>query len=484
MTAAPDVDRSTLATACMPLTREHPGLSGIVPLREGYDAFAARVLLAEAAEQTLDVQYYIWHNDLSGKLLFDALKRAADRGVRVRLLLDDNNTGGLDDTLSALDAHERIEVRLFNPFHRRRARWLDYLTDFSRLNRRMHNKSFTADNQVTIVGGRNIGDEYFGAGHDVMFVDLDVVAIGPVVAEVSRDFDRYWQSESAWPVARVLPPATGECVQTVADQLDHAAQSAEAVAFLEAVERQPLVRDLMEQSLAFEWAPTKMVSDDPAKGLGRARDSELLWSRLKEIVGNPTTELHLISPYFVPGRAGSRQIASMAKRGVKVTILTNSLEATDVTAVHAGYSKYRKRILRSGAILFELKRTSPQPRERRRAFRGRSGSSRSSLHAKTFAIDRAKMFVGSFNFDPRSARLNTELGFVIDSPTLANGLATAFVERIPERSYKVRLRSNVGLKWTELLDGREVAHEREPGAGAGLRLAVAVFGLLPIEWLL
>jgi putative cardiolipin synthase len=484
MTALPDVARTTLASACLPLTREHPDLSGIVPLREGYDAFAARVLIAEAAEETLDVQYYIWHNDLSGKLLFDALKRAADRGVRVRLLLDDNNTPGLDETLSALDAHERIEVRLFNPFHRRRARWLDYLTDFGRLNRRMHNKSFTADNQVTIVGGRNVGDEYFGAGHDLMFVDLDVVAIGRVVNDVTQDFERYWNSESAWPMTRVISPATPECATAVAASLEQAVQSPAAEAFLRAVERHPLVRDLMDQHLTFEWAPTRLVSDDPAKGLGRARNSQLLWSRLKEIVGDPTTELLLISPYFVPGRAGSRQIASLAKRGVKVAILTNSLEATDVTAVHAGYSKYRKRILKSGATLFELKRTAPPRRERRRAFRGSSGSSRSSLHAKTFAIDGAKMFVGSFNFDPRSARLNTELGFVIDSTALAGGLATAFAERIPERAYSVRLRSPAGLQWTESLDGREITHDREPGAGPGLRLAVFVFGLLPIEWLL
>jgi putative cardiolipin synthase len=273
MTLASRADRTTLAAACVPLTHEHPGLSGIVPLRDGHDAFAARVLLADAANETLDVQYYIWHNDLSGMLLVDALRRAADRGVRVRLLLDDNNTTGLDEILAVLDAHERIEVRLFNPFRRRRIRWLDYLTDFARLNRRMHNKSFTADNQVTIVGGRNVGDEYFGAGHDVLFMDLDVLAVGPVVSDVSRDFDRYWQSASAFPVSTILPSASPESARSITDSIERATRSPEAAAFVRAVEQQQFLRDLVEQRVLFDWAPTQMVSDDPAKGLGARRST-------------------------------------------------------------------------------------------------------------------------------------------------------------------------------------------------------------------
>ena len=475
---------TALASQCEPLTREHPGLSGIVSLRDGYDAFAARVLLAEAAEQTLDVQYYIWHRDLSGTLLLDALRRAADRGVRVRLLLDDNNTSGLDEILSALDAHTNIEIRLFNPFRRRRARWLDFLADFARLNRRMHNKSFTADNQVTIVGGRNIGDEYFGAGHDVVFVDLDVVAIGPVVSDVSTDFDRYWHSASAFPVDKILPPASAESKKNVADLFARAVQSPDAKAFVQAVARQPLISDLLEQRLSFEWAPTRMVSDDPAKGLGRAKARQLLVSRLKSLVGEATSELLLVSPYLVPGKTGSRQLAALSKRGVKISILTNSLEATDVAAVHAGYSKYRKRMLKSGVALFELKRTAPPPPGRRKLMGGSGSSSRSSLHAKTFAIDRSRLFVGSFNFDPRSARLNTELGFVIESPVLAGSLADVFADGVPERAYRVRLGAMAKIRWTEMRDGRELVHDREPGAGLGLRLVVTVLSWLPIEWLL
>jgi putative cardiolipin synthase len=483
MVTSSDTARSTLASACLPLTREHPGRSGIIPLRDGYDAFAARVLLADAAEASLDVQYYIWHDDLSGMLLLDALRRAADRGVRVRLLLDDNNTGGLDELLAILDAHPGIEVRLFNPFRRRRARWLDYLTDFSRLNRRMHNKSFTADGQVTIVGGRNVGDEYFGAGHDVLFVDLDVVAIGPVVGDVSRDFERYWHSESAWPVGRVLRPAGAAQLTRLTDIVARVVRHPDAAAFVRAVEGAPLVRDLVKGHPTLEWAATTMVSDDPAKGLGRAADDALLWSKLSALVGPPASELHLVSPYLVPGASGSRQLASLAKRGVRIEVLTNSLEATDVAAVHAGYARYRKRMLEAGVSLFELKRMSAAA-PGRRALVGRSGSSRSSLHAKTFAIDRSRVFVGSFNFDPRSARLNTELGVVIESPALAGRLAEMFAEGVPTRAYEVRLAASGRLQWTESRDGREVVYDHEPGAGLGLRLLVAALGLLPIEWLL
>ena len=193
----PDFSDTRLLHSVLPRVRLHPGKSGVVELRDGRDAFAARALLADAAERTLDIQYYIWRNDMSGILLFDAVRRAADRGVRVRLLLDDNNTAGLDPLLSALNAHPQIEVRLFNPFALRRWRVLNYFTDFARLNRRMHNKTFTADNQVTIVGGRNVGDEYFDAHQDFAFIDLDVLAIGPVVNDVSSDFERYWHSASS-----------------------------------------------------------------------------------------------------------------------------------------------------------------------------------------------------------------------------------------------------------------------------------------------
>jgi len=464
----------------------HPGLSGIVALPDGHDAFAARALLADAAERTLDVRYYIWHNDMSGTLLFAALRRAADRGVRVRLLLDDNNTAGLDTVLAALEAHPNIDVRLFNPFRARRWRLLGYLTDFKRLNRRMHNKSFTADNHATIVGGRNVGDEYFDAGRAPWFVDLDVLAIGPVVDAVSRDFERYWASASATPVARVLPGATAASLTAVAADAARVERDPAAAAYVAALARSPLVGDLLAHRLNFEWSPTQMVSDDPAKGLGRAPEEALLWHRLKTSIGAPVRELRLVSPYFVPGSAGVDALAAIARQGVRVEVLTNALEATDVAVVHSGYAKRRKALLGAGVSLLELKRGSPGSAPKHRKWTGRSGSgsSASSLHAKTFCVDRSRVFVGSFNFDPRSARLNTEMGFVIDSPGLGEAITKWFAEEVPTRAYRVSLGDTGRLRWIDRHDGVEVVREEEPGTSAWRRFAVALLSVLPIEWLL
>jgi len=464
----------------------HPGLSGIVALPDGHDAFAARALLADAAERTLDVRYYIWHNDMSGTLLFAALRRAADRGVRVRLLLDDNNTAGLDTVLAALEAHPNIDVRLFNPFRARRWRLLGYLTDFKRLNRRMHNKSFTADNHATIVGGRNVGDEYFDAGRAPWFVDLDVLAIGPVVDAVSRDFERYWASASATPVARVLPGATAASLTAVAADAARVERDPAAAAYVAALARSPFVGDLLAHRLNFEWSPTQMVSDDPAKGLGRAPEEALLWHRLKTSIGAPVRELRLVSPYFVPGSAGVDALAAIARQGVRVEVLTNALEATDVAVVHSGYAKRRKALLGAGVSLLELKRGSPGSAPKHRKWTGRSGSgsSASSLHAKTFCVDRSRVFVGSFNFDPRSARLNTEMGFVIDSPGLGEAITKWFAEEVPTRAYRVSLGDTGRLRWIDRHDGVEVVREEEPGTSAWRRFAVALLSVLPIEWLL
>jgi len=459
------------------MVEAHPGQSGVFALQEGLDAFAARVLLAGAAEHTLDVQYYIWHHDMSGTLLLEALHRAADRGVRVRLLLDDNNTAGLDPWIVALDAHTNIEVRLFNPFKHRRWRVLDYLVDFARVNRRMHNKSFTADGQATIIGGRNVGDEYFGAGQDISFVDLDVIAVGPVVQEVTRDFERYWTSGSAVPAAHVVAPAAGSAHVDIEAAAQHVEHDPVGVKYIHAVARAPFVRDLLEGNLRLEWANVHMVSDDPAKGLARAPDDSMLWNRLKEIMDSPKRELELVSPYFVPGEEGVKELTGLERAGVKITVLTNALEATDVPAVHAGYAKRRKPLLAAGIKLYELKRL-PGGRSARGS--GLFGSSSSSLHAKTFAVDRTRLFVGSFNFDPRSARLNTEMGFVIDSPALANVVADACTQRVPEMSYKVSLTASGALQWT---DGNQ-RFNSEPGTSLGRRLLVRFLALLPIEWLL
>jgi cardiolipin synthase C len=493
-TMAHDTADTQLGRATAPLIQAHPGRSGVFALRAARDAFAARVLLADAAERTLDLQYYIWHADTSGTLLLDALRRAAARGVRVRMLLDDNNTSGLDSTLAAFAALANVEVRLFNPFAVRGWRALGFLTDFARLNRRMHNKSFTADNQATIVGGRNVGDEYFGAESELLFVDLDILAIGPVVSDVSTDFDRYWNSASSYPARALLGAPTDEARAALDRRLELLKRGPAARSYQEAIAASPFVADMLARRLPLEWTRVQLVSDDPAKALGNADDSELLWTRLKRIVAKPRSELILASPYFVPGAKGVADFAAMAASGVRITVLTNSLAATDVPAVHAGYARRRLALLRAGIALYELKRGA-DPRgtgERRGLLDGSGsgqgsampGSSRSSLHTKAFTVDGERVFVGSFNFDPRSARLNTEMGFVIDSAALAQSMAQALRPRLANDAYRVRLSERGELEWTETLEGREVVHNQEPGTTFWGRVGVSLLSLLPIEWLL
>jgi len=464
-------------------TEAHPGTSGIYMLSDAHDAFAARVMLAKAAERTLDVRYYIWRHDISGTLLMDALREAADRGVRVRLLLDDYRTSALDERLALLNAQRNIEVRLFNPFVIRKPRVLGYVTDFHRLNRRMHNKSFTADNQATIIGGRNVGDEYFGATEGVLFVDLDVMAVGPVVQEVSADFDRYWASDSAYPVDELIPIADAALLTHRVLHSRHAERDAGASeTYACEIRNSSFVRDLTEGRLPLEWAPTRMVSDDPLKGLGRAAPESLLGSRLRTIIGEPVRQLDLVSAYFVPTAAGVRSLVRMRERGVAVRVLTNSLQATDVPLVHAAYAKRRKRLLEAGILLYELSRSSSSAITRQHA--GRFGSSGSSLHAKTFSVDRSHVFVGSFNFDSRSAKLNTEMGFIIESPPLAARIVDKLNSSLHTMAFDVRLSSSGRIQWMEHREGQLVCHDTEPGTRRWQRALVRLLGLLPIEWLL
>jgi putative cardiolipin synthase len=476
-TAVSAGDETRIGRSVTPQLAAHAGLSGIYALPGARDAFAARMLLAERADKSLDVQYYIWRADMSGCLLLDALSRAADRGVRVRLLLDDHNTAGLDEMLADLDAHPRVEVRLFNPAGLRRMRWLAYLTDFRRMNRRMHNKSFTADGQVTIIGGRNVGDEYFDNSQDLAFADLDVMAIGPVVHDVSSDFDRYWASESSYPAEVLLPRGN---LAELKSKLWDIKRDASAAAYHEATRNSSYVRRLLQGELEVEWAVTRMVSDDPAKVLERSHPDTNLFAQLKQILGQPEIELQLVSPYFVPTAAGVQWFAAAARRGVRITVLTNALDATDVAAVHAGYAKRRKPLLEAGIALYESRR---QRGGNRTASEG-GGSSDTSLHAKTFAVDGSRVFVGSFNFDPRSAHLNTELGFVIDSPAMAREIGAAFEREIPMNAYEVRLSDSGKLYWLYRHGERVLATDTEPGTSLWQRAAVELMSVLPIERLL
>ena len=479
---SPEESRATaLGRALRPEALRHPGLTGVSPLPDAHDAFASRVLLSMAAEKTLDVQYYIWHDDVTGMLLLRALYQAAERGVRVRLLLDDNGTAGLDDDLAALATHPNIEIRLFNPFVVRQPKWLGYAYDFSRLNRRMHNKAFIADNQALIAGGRNVGDEYFGASDGMLFNDLDVLLVGEVVDSASRDFDRYWGSRSAYPVARILAAPPENALAGFVAKAEALKASPAAEDYQRVIAASRFVTGLMEGTLELEWVPVEMVSDDPAKGLDEAEPEGLLIHQMEAALGAPGESLLLVSPYFVPTADGTDAFRALRRQGVTVKVLTNSLAATDVAAVHAGYQKRRKALLKAGVELYELRRLSPS---KRNESAGPFGSSGSSLHAKTFAVDGERVFVGSFNFDPRSANLNTELGFLIHSEALASRIDAAFETVIPANAYAVKRDDDGDLYWLEPDQGGTVRHEREPATSVWRRGWVRFVSWLPVEWLL
>jgi putative cardiolipin synthase len=493
---------SRLGRAAAEASAHHPDLTGLHLLSDAHDAFAARVLLARQAERTLDLQYYIWHGDRTGTLMLEAVHQAAERGVKVRLLVDDNGIAGLDTILSALDRHPNVMVRLFNPFRIRFPKAIGYLADFKRLNRRMHNKSFTADGAATIVGGRNVGDEYFGAGDGGLFADLDVLAIGPIVPAVERDFDRYWLSDSAYSAAQILPRVGEDKLRQLSAKASLVERDPWAKAFVERLRALPLIRDLIDGRLALTWAPVRMINDDPAKALGEAPPEALLAGKLNDAIGVPRRELDLVAGYFVPGDAVTEQLCALARDGVSIRVLTNSFAATDVSLVHAGYAPSRKTLLKAGVRLFELCGTArdlPDHKARRQGSRlgigstlrgsgtGRVAALRSgasTLHAKTFAVDRARLFIGSFNLDPRSIDLNTELGFVIDSPELAARIADTFGEAIPSAAYEVVLAEGDKLEWREVREETTILHRREPGMTPVDHAVIAVAERLPIRWLL
>ncbi|MBI6628834.1 phospholipase D family protein [Pontibaca salina] len=478
-THLPPVETGPLAEALIPQLRQHEGKTGIAPLQSGGDAFAARMILADAAVSSIDAQYYIWHDDLTGLLLLDALKRAANRGVRVRLLLDDNGTSGLDPEIAALDAHPMAEVRLYNPFNLRRFKLLSYGFDFFRLNRRMHNKSFTVDSRATILGGRNVGNEYFDTGLMPLYIDLDALAVGKVVSEVSQDFDRYWNSRSVHAAAPIVgaPPQD----DPIASRLASFQGDPQIGEYRDILNSLDIVGALARGTIELEWTDVLLISDDPAKGEGVVPRDDLLAVRLMQAVGNVETRFDGISPYFVPGVAGVEFFAGLVRDGVEVRLLTNSLEATDVLPVHAGYSKRRKAMLDADISLYELRRQAAldAPRD----VMGPFGSSGASLHAKTFAVDEQRIFIGSFNFDPRSTSINTEMGLLIDSRTLAGQMHRAFDNGFGGLAWKVEKR-NRDLIWISAEKPGAQPRMDEPGGSFLRRVAVTVIGWLPVEWML
>lgn len=482
--ALTDTDQTRLGRSVATLLVEHPGESGFHALGQGLDAFYARVALIQAADKTLDLQYYIWRDDLTGRVLYNQLLAAADRGVRVRILLDDLDTAGKDEMLAAIANHPNVEIRLFNPFANRNARVGDFLTDTRRVNHRMHNKSLTADNQTTILGGRNIGDEYFDATLEVGFADMDVLAIGPVAPEVSRAFDLYWNSKWVYPVAafagnRVTDDQQLACYRRESDEYVNAAISSE---YAHALRSLAMARLQQISDLDFSWGRWKLVYDQPGKVDAKKVTREThLAPALKDAIDETTSELIIVSPYFVPGSDFTRDLVDLEKRGVRVRIMTNSLAANDVPLVHAGYMRYRRELLEGGVELYEFKPLKDTSAKQADGSSGWTGSSRSSLHAKFLGFDRRYLFVGSFNLDGRSVALNTELGVFLESPGYAQGLASDFDQRAMVLGYRVMLTEQGDLQWVTLENGEQVRFEVEPETGYWTRFSTRLMSIIVPE---
>lgn len=474
-----DTDDTALGRSVAPLVAQHPGTSGFYLLNDGLDALAARLLMAAQAEHGIDAQYYLLHDDITGRLFVHQLLAAADRGVRVRLLLDDIDTGGYEAGMVGLDAHPNVQLRLFNPFVNRRFRTLNLLSETRRLNHRMHNKSMTVDNQITVVGGRNIGAEYFGARPDLDFGDLDLLAVGPVVEEVSAAFDLYWNSRLAIPVAVLNPGSDGAAaLQGLREALADTPDQARQTPYGEALERRVL--DVIGGSgEPLHWARAQVVADPPEKAEGDLDqdDPDRLSARLGPLLRDAHRELVIISPYFVPQERGVALFSELRERGVRVVILTNSLASNDVPLVHSGYAPYRKPLLEAGVELWELRPDVPV----KRRYTGLPDDSRSSLHAKTFVVDRQHLYVGSLNLDPRSVDINTEMGIVMEAPILAEERVAGFLNALPEAAYRLRLDDRGELEWLAQEGSEEVIHRQEPGTSFWLRFSTGLLGILPIE---
>ena len=473
-TAFQEHESTVIGKEIAELAAQHPGESGFVIIRRGRQAFTARVALADLAEKTLDVQYFLWEQDATGRILADHLLRAADRGVRVRVLIDDVNLEDRDANLASLDAHPNVEIRVFNPFPHRFSQLLGFITDFNRVNHRMHNKLMVMDNTLAIVGGRNMSDPYFEVDPVFNFRDLDIAAAGPVVRDLSNLFDRFWNGEWSVPVAALVDRTYTEedlrlAVQRGREELANVRYP------------HPLRQDLatLKAELStviggFIWAPGRVVFDDPSSINDPSVRvmKEALYKRLERL----ETELLIESAYFIPLARGVGRVKALVDRGVRVRVVTNSLASNDVLPAFAGYSISRKSLIRAGVELYEV-RWEPGPLRQRQIVQG----SKSAVHTKTIMFDRKDVFIGSFNLDARSSTINTEAGLYVESPVLAAQVVEYLNEGAdPEVSYRVLLDNDDDLYWVAADDGKPLRYDTDPLSTRWQRFKAGLWSMLPI----
>ena len=471
--AIADTADTTIAQNVAEWTEAHDGLAGFYPLIEGMDAFGARLYLINAAERSIDLQYFLMKDDIAGRIVSAALLRAADRGVRVRFLLDDIFTTVADEVLARLDQHENIEVRLYNPVARGGALYLNFLVDFKRANRRMHNKSFTIDNQVTIVGGRNIAAEYFELKTGAEFLDFDMLAIGKVAADVSVTFDLFWNHEKAVPMAAFADKFDPEDFEEWRRDVEEQFRAADKTVYKRA-KSTTLVAELVADIRPLYPSTYDVITDDPDKLVTDIeQEQQAVVNYLTEVAADAKSEVLVVTPYFVPLKSGVEFWRDLAAKGVRIVILTNSLASNNHTAVHSAYAKYRRPIVEAGIELYEArvdavgaKADADMPEVL-------------TLHSKAIIVDRETLFVGSLNLDPRSIEINAEMGILVNSSELAGELADLILEDLDEFAYRVELDESGKITWRGTIDGVEVVETKEPQTTGGQRFKAFMLKIVP-----
>jgi len=452
-----------------------PDRNGFYPLSKGMDAFGARLALMDHAERSIDAQYFLMKPDEAGLVFSGKLMEAADRGVRVRFLLDDIFTTVDDRALIVLDQHPNIELRIFNPISRKGLYYFNYLGTFSIANRRMHNKSFTVDNQVAIVGGRNIAEEYFQLQKKEEFVDFDMLSAGPIVKDISASFDTYWNHDLAIPMEVFYHHHNDDELNEMRRAIKKAMQESGESVYAQAINTE-LMRDFYNGSLEPYFADAKIIIDDPQKLLEKVSDEyKIVATGIAKALSKAKKEIIIITPYFIPGKNGVEFIKDITAEGVRIVLVTNSLATNNHTSVHSAYSTYRKRLLKAGVELWEARANAA-------ALTLDDGTiefEQLTLHTKGILIDRRYTFVGSLNLDPRSIDINTEMGVMIDSKALAGMLTEGVLEGIPKMAYKLELDDKNKITWHASIDGQQVVETREPLTTGWQRFMAWVLKIAP-----
>lgn len=484
-----DTDQTTLAKIIHPLKLQNPELTGYHILYEPLEAIAARIQLIEKAEKTLDLQYYIWDNDKIGALALYKIIQAADRGVKVRLLMDDNNAKAMESIYLALDQHANIEVKLFNPYKFRRLRPVDMVLDLKRINRRMHNKTFTADNQITLIGGRNMSNQYYNVSDSYQFSDVDVMLVGQAVDDITHSFDEYWNHSFAYPVRNIVNHQQYTLrYEGLKEQLkDHY----EEITVQNYLNLSNLTHDFdhwLNTEIQLDWVKAEVIKDSPEKIKAKAKKEEHLNFQMLQRLEKPEKSVDIISAYFVPEKKGEQRLSALAQSGVQVRVLTNSFKANDVALVHAFYAKYREDLLKNGVELYEFLPAIPEEFQNKNNKKiskeskvSLKGLSRSSLHAKMMALDDKQVFVGSFNFDPRSANLNTEIGVILNSKPLANAVHQTMDQNLKKYAYKLVLDSKDNINWLQATPKGVTIKTSEPKMKWWQKASMKAIAWLPIE---